>query len=128
MRQIGVCMAMRRGMIVLVRMMVVMRMIVERDVLSGPFLFAMDFDGNVRAVKAAAHGVLAAHLHARQAERVEAGEEVVGRGMEFEQRRHQHVAGGAHVAFEIERLHSCAVLLGKPARCSAITTGGMMAM
>jgi hypothetical protein len=39
------------------------------------------------------------------AEMVETMDEILGIGVEFQQGRHQHIAGGTHVALEIERLH-----------------------
>ena len=65
----------------------------------------MDLDGDVRAADAAAKGVLAAQVYARQVERIHPGDEAVAIGAEFEQCGHEHVAGRTHIAFEVERFH-----------------------
>ena len=61
---------------------------------------------NVRAQHAAFFRALRLHPHAGQAERVHAPEKALRVGMELEQRRHEHIARRAHVAFQIECFHA----------------------
>ena len=87
-------------MLVIVWMPVVVRVLVAVVVVAF-LLRAVYGDRHVRAGDPAFHGRLRLKVHARDAEAVELVEKRMPVGQKLEQRRGQHVAGGAHAAVEI---------------------------
>ena len=87
-------------MLVVVRMLMAVRVLVAVVVVAF-LLRAVYGDRHVRAGDPAFHGRLRLKVHARDAEAVELVEKRMPVGQKLEQRRGQHVAGGAHTAVEI---------------------------
>ena len=87
-------------MLVVVRVLMVVRVLVAVVVVAF-LLRAVYGDRHVRAGDPAFHGRLRLKVHARDAEAVELVEKRMPVGQKLEQRRGQHVAGGAHAAVEI---------------------------
>ena len=71
----------------------------------GMLLLAVHGHGDVGAGDAALLRRAALKAHAGQAQGVHAGGEGVGVGHEFGEGGHQHIAGGAHAAFDVECFH-----------------------
>ena len=89
--------------VIIVVMMVVVVVVVGHVV--AELLLAIHGHSHMGAGDAALFGALALHAHAGQAQGVHAGGEGVGVGHEFGEGGHQHIAGGAHAAFDVERFH-----------------------
>jgi len=87
-------------MVVTMFMVVMMLMFVQVGV-GCVFFLAADLHRDVRAGNAAFHGRFPAHLHARDAERVQLREKGVGIGKQFREGRRQHIARRAHAAVKI---------------------------
>ena len=85
-------------MVVMVVLFVVVVMVV---LVVAVLLLAVHGHGDVGAGDAALHGALALKAHARDAQAVHAGDEVVGPVDQLRQRGHQHVPRRAHVAFDV---------------------------
>ena len=86
-------------------LMIVMMRRLMADIV-GMLLFAIHGDDHVGAGDAALLGALARETDAGQPKPVHPLDEGVGIGDEFQQRGHEHIARRAHIAFEIQRLHS----------------------
>jgi hypothetical protein len=91
-------------MIVMMFMTFVVVMIVKGNIHA--FLFdAFDFYVDMGTADSAFDRSNRSDFDIWDAEMVETMDEILGIGVEFQQGRHQHIAGGTHVALEIERLH-----------------------
>jgi hypothetical protein len=91
-------------MVVMMFMTFVVVMIVKGNIHA--FLFdAFDFYVDMGTADSAFDRSNRSDLDIGDAEMVETMDEILGIGVEFQQGRHQHIAGGTHVALEIERLH-----------------------
>ncbi len=90
-------------MVMIVLVLMIMFMIV---VVVGQFLAAVHGHGDVGAGDAELFGGPALQADAGDAEAVHPFDEGVGIGDEFAERGHQHIPGGAHIAFEVEDFHA----------------------
>jgi hypothetical protein len=91
-------------MVVMMFMTFVVVMIVKGNIHA--FLFdAFDFYVDMGTADSAFDRSKRSDFDIWDAEMVETMDEILGIGVEFQQGRHQHIAGGTHVALEIERLH-----------------------
>jgi hypothetical protein len=91
-------------MVVMMFMTFVVVMIVKGNIHA--FLFdAFDFYVDMGTADSAFDRSNRSDFDIWDAEMVETMDEILGIGVEFQQGRHQHIAGGTHVALEIERLH-----------------------
>jgi hypothetical protein len=91
-------------MVVMMFMTFVVVMIVKGNIHA--FLFdAFDFYVDMGTADSAFDRGNRSDFDIWDAEMVETMDEILGIGVEFQQGRHQHIAGGTHVALEIERLH-----------------------
>ena len=74
--------------------------------IAGGFFFAVDFHGDMRAGDPAFYGSGFLVNHAGNIQSVQFLKERVRIGHQFKKRCGQHIARGAHTAFDVECFHS----------------------